>query len=169
MTGGSVPRRRPKAPCRYVGAAGPDDGCADVGTRMPRLAVYGDSRTRDPHGGLGLVHDSQRGSGTVLALVVLMSGVLLLSVVMLAADLLAASSQAVSAADMAALGAASARLEGVAEPCSVARAVIDDYGVRMTGCRLVGEDVVVTVTASPGLDALPDVERSSRAGPWECG
>lgn len=111
---------------------------------------------------------SQRGSGTVLALVVLMAGVVLLSAVVFAANLLGASSKATSAADMAALAAATARLAGSDDPCSAARGVADDYGVRVTGCRPDGEDVIVTVTASPGMRALPDVDRSARAGPREC-
>ncbi|WP_314685745.1 Rv3654c family TadE-like protein [uncultured Bifidobacterium sp.] len=111
---------------------------------------------------------SQRGSGTVLALVVLMAGGVLLSVVACAANLLGASSTATSAADMAALAAATARLTGSDDPCSAARGVADHYGVRVTGCHLDGEDVIVTVTAFPGMRALPDVDRSARAGPREC-
>ncbi len=111
---------------------------------------------------------SQRGSGTVLALIVLMAAAVLLAGTAFAANLLGASSKATSAADMAALAAASARLEETDDFCIAARAVTDDYGARMTGCRPDGEDVIVTVSVSPGLRALPDVDRSARAGPREC-
>jgi secretion/DNA translocation related TadE-like protein len=105
----------------------------------------------------------QSGSGTVyvLSLVVL----LLAGTVGVAgfAGLATAKHRATTAADLAALAAASTPGDG----CSVAAGIAEQNGVRLTSCRREGSDVTVTVAmvARAPFGLRPTVTAMARAGP----
>jgi secretion/DNA translocation related TadE-like protein len=75
--------------------------------------------------------------------------------------------RAASAADLAALAAASSAVNGERQACDRARWVVERMGVHLAGCRLDGWEALVEVTAEPPIvlgDFGPAVARS-RAGP----
>jgi secretion/DNA translocation related TadE-like protein len=71
-----------------------------------------------------------------------------------------------SAADLAALGAASQAVQGAVDACAVARSVAERNTARLTGCRLSGAVVTVTVACplSGGLGRW-QARAEARAGP----
>lgn len=108
----------------------------------------------------------ERGAATVLVLAL----TALLLLVGLAATGVAAvvvshrSTQ--SAADLAALAGAQAAGRGV-DPCGAAASVARDNGAELTGCELLGRDVLVSVrrTARPGFGLTFELDARARAGP----
>ncbi|NPC98272.1 Rv3654c family TadE-like protein [Nocardioides sp. zg-DK7169] len=86
----------------------------------------------------------ERGGATVLA--VALTGLLLLLGVALAlvAGVVVAHRQAQSAADLAALGAAGALVDG-RDPCTAGSAVAAANGARLVGCAVQGRTVLVRV------------------------
>ncbi|MET8852433.1 Rv3654c family TadE-like protein [Amycolatopsis sp. NPDC004625] len=74
--------------------------------------------------------------------------------------------RAESAADLAALAAASHAAEGPTEACERARWVTTRMGVTLLTCRWQRLDALVEVEApSPGLVGLPNSSARARAGP----
>ncbi len=75
--------------------------------------------------------------------------------------------RAASAADLAALAAAGASLEGESLACGKARWVTERMGVVLRGCRLDGADALVEVVAQPPgvLAGFSPAEARARAGP----
>lgn len=106
---------------------------------------------------------SERGSGTVLAVVILGVIVALVAVIVVVGGASVAHRRAAAAADLAALGAADAAVGRVAgEPCAVARALAHANGAALSDCEVVG--VVVRVRARVAYAGL-DTSASARAGP----
>lgn len=106
--------------------------------------------------------------GTASLFVVGLTGVLLL-IGMAAAFVVATAAahrRAQGAADLAALAAATALQEG-ADPCGTAGRFAGTNGARLTGCRVLGEDVTVQVAvAGPRfLDHGWEPVGRARAGP----
>jgi secretion/DNA translocation related TadE-like protein len=105
-------------------------------------------------GGIGVGRarrvSGDRGSGAIwlltMSLVVVLAGAAA-SVRGLAA---LARHHAESAADLAALGGATQVVQGAADACAVARSVAASNAARLTGCRLSGAVVTVTVTCPVG-------------------
>jgi secretion/DNA translocation related TadE-like protein len=75
--------------------------------------------------------------------------------------------RAASAADLAALAAAGAAVEGERAACGKARWVTDRMGVELSRCRLRGADALVEVVAVPPgvLAGFSPAEGRARAGP----
>lgn len=109
----------------------------------------------------------ERGAGTVLVLgVVLTIATALLAVSVLASGYLARR-QAASAADLAALAAATRLADGGGDPCRTAAEIAAANFATLRQCAVQGFDVEVAVwVAVPGpMHWLPDQERRARAGP----
>ncbi len=82
----------------------------------------------------------------------------------------AAAGRARLAADLAALGGATAlsSILAPAEPCSVARQVAEANGAVLTGCTVEGEDVTVRVVVGVSvLGVGRAASAAARAGPAE--
>ncbi len=115
------------------------------------------------------MHGGQRGSSTVLA-VVLMAGVLVVAVVAGAwAGVVGARHRAATAADLSALAAAQAHVRGQA-PCAAARAVAGRNGVDVVACDAAGGSVRVAVAVGVRIEVLGRswpvaVRREAWAGP----
>jgi len=111
---------------------------------------------------------TERGAGTVLAMVV----VLVVVAVLWAAGALAAGvtarRSAAAAADLAALAVAQNAAHGTVDPCSAGQRVADANGGQLVDCVVMGHDaeVVVEVAVADGPFAwVPDGRRRARAGP----
>ncbi|MPZ82059.1 MAG: hypothetical protein GEV28_17360 [Actinophytocola sp.] len=77
--------------------------------------------------------------------------------------------RAEGAADLAALAAAGAAVEGERAACGKARWVTDRMRVQLQGCRLDGWDALIEVVAVPSgvLDGFGPAKARARAGPVE--
>ena len=110
----------------------------------------------------------ERGSGTVLVLGIV---AVLLAMAVCAGFLIqaqAAAGKARSAADLAALGGATALSSVVApsEPCETAGRVARANGAEVTECTVAGEDVVVEVSVRTRvLGVVREAVSAARAGP----
>ena len=110
----------------------------------------------------------ERGSGTVIVLGII---AVLLAMAVCAGGLIqaqAAAGKARSAADLAALGGATALSSVVApgEPCETAGRVARANGAEATECTVVGEDVVVEVSVRTRvLGVVREAVSAARAGP----
>ena len=109
----------------------------------------------------------ERGSGTVLVLGII---AVLLAMAVCAGGLIQAQAagKARSAADLAALGGATALSSVVApsEPCETAGRVARANGAEVTVCTVVGEDVVVEVSVRTRvLGVVREAVSAARAGP----
>lgn len=121
----------------------------------------------------------ERGSGTVLALGLIMVLLLLLATVHILSMVAASSAQAARGADLAALaGADAARGLSTGSPCTVATEVAARNAVELTSCTAVGKHgtEVLVRTAAPilprrlheagGVDLSALISRgAARAGP----
>ena len=108
----------------------------------------------------------QRGAATLFAVSCLAVVLLIGAALGVVAALVRAHRIAQSAADLAALAAASA-VGGDAYPCAAGGATAAANGARMTSCVLVGRDatVRVQVTGPRWLGQTADLEAQARAGP----
>lgn len=108
----------------------------------------------------------ERGAGTVLALAFLGLLVVVATAVAGAVGLVGAHRIAQGAADLAALGAASALQDG-GDACSSARLVAARNGARLRSCAVQGWEVAVTVSASGPrlLGETVELAARARAGP----
>ena len=110
----------------------------------------------------------ERGSGTVLVLVII---AVLLAMAVCAGGLIqaqAAAGRSRAAADLAALGGATALSSIVApgDPCEAASRVARVNGAEVTTCSVTGEDVVVEVSVEARvLGVSRPAVSSARAGP----
>lgn len=108
----------------------------------------------------------ERGAATILVVAVgsllLMIGLAMAGV----ASVVVAHREAQSAADLAALAGAQAQVRGDAG-CAVSRAVARANRARLTGCAVLGSDLVVQVSRAvrPGFGLRFDLAASARAGP----
>lgn len=75
--------------------------------------------------------------------------------------------QAEAAADLAALAAASALLEGDAAPCAAAGEIAARNDASLTGCTIEGQTVQVTVSVAVNLGrwGIGEAQARARAGP----
>lgn len=73
--------------------------------------------------------------------------------------------QAQSAADLAALAGAGRAVEGPEAACARAAEIVRANHARLTGCRLDGLDVTVTVEVTPASVVTGVATASARAGP----
>lgn len=118
--------------------------------------------------GRGLFADDD-GHATVLGAFVIaaLAGVLVLVIYVGGAVL--ARHRAQSAADLSALAAAIDHVAGEVDPCASARNLAgrQSSGAELVGCRIVGEDVVVTVRVPVELGSFGtnDATAQARAGP----
>lgn len=110
---------------------------------------------------------ADRGSGTVLVLIVMMvlctaggSGALV-------AAAIGVRHSAETAADLAALSAAAAAQRGALSPCAIAGGIANANGATLATCRNDGGRVTLSVTVQPrgALSRLPPVHGRARAGP----
>lgn len=108
----------------------------------------------------------EKGSGTVLALVLAFAVMALLAGVLLLAQAGVMASRAASAADLAALAAAdAARGISSGEPCAVAASVVEQHGATLTACEVVGGEVAEVATELERPFLLGVATGRARAGP----
>jgi secretion/DNA translocation related TadE-like protein len=110
-----------------------------------------------------------RGSATLWTVGGLSVVMVLLSGVLWFATAVVVRHQAESAADLAALAAASRAVAGERHACDEARWVAEQMGVELLSCRLSGWDALVEVVAEPPgvLDQFSHATARARAGPVE--
>lgn len=111
---------------------------------------------------------SERGAGTVLAMVVVMIVVASIWVAGAVAAGVTARRSAAAAADLAALAVARQASRGAPDPCDTGHRVAAANGGRLTDCVVIGPDVEVVVeVATPDgpYRWVPDGRRRARAGP----
>jgi secretion/DNA translocation related TadE-like protein len=108
-----------------------------------------------------------RGSATVWAAGGLAALLGLVSLIIGIGSAAVTRHRAASAADLAALAAASHAASGQEQACARARWVTDQMRVRLTGCRLRGWDAAVEVAARPPdlLVGFGEATAHARAGP----
>lgn len=125
-------------------------------------------RTRIPGTGVGTASwRTETGSATVTALATIGAMLVVLSGLLLVAGVAAARGEAQSAADLGALAAASASLQGEAG-CRVAAEVIAANDATMGHCRAEAGGAVVTATVPVTWAGRPTeftAEAAARAGP----
>lgn len=109
---------------------------------------------------------SERGAGTVLAVTLLAVLLLVGSALSVVVAMVRAHRMAESAADLAALAAASAVGRG-ADPCSAAARIAAANGGSLATCRPSGREVevVVEVPGPQWLGQTADLTARARAGP----
>jgi secretion/DNA translocation related TadE-like protein len=107
--------------------------------------------------------DRQRGSGTVLMVVVVAMAGFLITVTLLLGSAIVARHRAGAIADLAALAAAG--VPPGPQACERALRVVDRNAGRLTGCRILGDgSVLVKVELEVGGRPGP-AQGSARAGP----
>lgn len=116
---------------------------------------------------------SDSGSGTVAGVMLIAMTAILIITVATAGGLLIRYRAVSSMADLAAMSAATALMDGSGadESCNVARRSVQSggiSGISLESCTVDGEDVQVAVTAETGIRLAPNIRRSSRAGPVPC-
>lgn len=116
----------------------------------------------------GLSTTADTGSGTVMGVALMMLMAVSLAAVACVGNLLVCQANARSAADTAAVSAASALAEGDPDPCSIAYRILHANAARPGQCKVVDEDVSVDAVMSTAVPFIPVIARSSRAGPVMC-
>ena len=113
-----------------------------------------------------LWRDTERGSGTMMAMLVCVVLISLLGSGIVAGQCWLAASTARTAADLSSLAASGAtdptRITG--SPCLTARQVARDNGARLVSCRVHGFDVTVEVAVDSGTP-FGEARGRSTAGP----
>ena len=117
---------------------------------------------------------SERGSGTLLALITMPILFIAIAVIWAFVDMSMLRAKAAGAADLAALAGASYVLDGPDQACAVAADVARRNQVELVACEVDGLDVIVDVSlASTGIASrlaewfgmtLPAVRQGARAG-----
>lgn len=166
-TGGAESGRAVSDVAAWACAKGEDPGCvrmamARMQNRFP--AVPRISAEKSPRGLLGV----DAGSGSLLGVMLIIGVACCLTVLTLVGDAMVVSAQARSAADMAALAAASAVKAGEGDPCQAAVDNALSVEATVVECRIVDEDAMVSVSRRMLLPFLPPIEQRSRAGPEFC-
>jgi secretion/DNA translocation related TadE-like protein len=112
---------------------------------------------------------SDRGSATLWTVGGLSVVMVMLTGLLWFASAVVVRHQAESAADLAALAAASRAVAGERYACGEARWVAEQMGVDLLSCRLSGWDALVEVVAGPPgvLGQLSQATARARAGPVE--
>lgn len=111
--------------------------------------------------------DRERGSGTLLAVGVVLGLLTAMVVGVLWAVVSVGHHRADAAADLVALGAAQALQSGETDACRTADRIAAAHAVQLTTCRVDGEVVTVAVGVQLRMGALgtPMVKAEARAGP----
>ena len=109
------------------------------------------------------------GSGSVLGILLVSLAAVGLVLVAMVGNLLICRGRAQTAADAAALSAATALYEGRDSPCVRAASVAAANKGTLTTCTVEEEDVLVDVGVDTSVLIVPRVVQSSRAGPVDCG
>lgn len=111
----------------------------------------------------------ERGSATIAGAYVIAALAMLVVLILYVGAAVLARHRAQSAADLAALAAASQQVAGAGSPCEAARRIVSaqEVSVRMVRCETKGEDVVISVAVpvSLGHFGIRQAEASARAGP----
>ena len=123
-------------------------------------------------------HHSERGSGTVLGVMLVLLTITLLAAVAGASNVLVVRSQVRSLGDLGALSAARALYvpgspsgsgdAGNEHACLVASQVAGANDLTLGACEVRGPDVVVEMIAETSIPLIPEVRSTSVAGPREC-
>ena len=108
------------------------------------------------------------GSGTVLGVALVMLVGVLLMAISVAGGLFISQTRARAAADLAAVSAATALLEG-RSVCYATSSVDEGSGVGLEVCTFQDGDFFVWVSVSTRIPLAPQVVRSAQAGPVPCG
>lgn len=113
-----------------------------------------------------MIAHGERGAATLLAVACLGVLVLVGAALGVVAAMVHAHREAQSAADLAALAAASALAQG-RDGCSAARHIAAANRARLDGCQIEGREVIVevTVTGPRWLRQTEDLRARARAGP----
>ncbi|WP_225433009.1 Rv3654c family TadE-like protein [Bifidobacterium sp. SMB2] len=135
---------------------------------------YGERRR---HGGVNLRRDgigrnllrrSDRGSGTVVGVGLVTAAAVLLSAILAVGNVLYCKSVAQTAADHAAIAAATAHYESSGDPCAKAGGVASSNRARLAECLIAGEDVVVGASVTTRVPFVGEVTMRAKAGPKDC-
>lgn len=145
-----------------------DHRSAGAAVRWRRPAPQRPPLDRSPSGECDERSDD-RGSATVWAVGGIGVIVALLAALLWFVVAVVTRHRAESAADLAALAAASTAVAGEARACEEARWVTDHMGVELRSCRLSGWDALVEVAAQPpaALQLFGPAAARARAGPVE--
>lgn len=117
------------------------------------------------------LHRSDKGSGTVAGIALVMMAATLTSAMAGAGHMAICQARARSAADLAAFSAALAWHGSRHDPCSLAGNVVSENGARMVSCALEGGymgDVTVSAAVRVSIPMVPEVIASACAGPSAC-
>ncbi|MBW3088298.1 flp pilus-assembly TadE/G-like family protein [Bifidobacterium sp. 82T24] len=120
-------------------------------------------------GGVGAWMRADKGSGTVVGVGLVMAAAMLLSTILAVGNVLYCRSVAQTAADHAALAAATALYESSGDPCAEGGSTAAANRARLTGCAITGEDVTVTAAVPTRVPFVVDASARARAGPKDCG
>ena len=141
----------------------------------PRRLHAASVRTLLKHGRL-----SERGSGTMLGVTLVLVTLVMLSSAAAAGNVVVVRAQVRSAGDIVAVSAArsvqSATVSAASNPsygagsaCELAGRVATMNGISLMSCTHDGADVTVEVSGNTSVPFIPTVTSTSRAGPQECG
>ncbi|MDE5640528.1 Rv3654c family TadE-like protein [Bifidobacterium castoris] len=108
------------------------------------------------------------GSATLVGAALVVAAAVLIGVLAAAGNIVLRQSQARTAADMAALGAASALWRGDGTPCAVAAWLSDANAGNLQRCDVDGDDVSVSVHVPTDVPFVDHVTADARAGPRPC-
>ncbi|MBA2417026.1 MAG: flp pilus-assembly TadE/G-like family protein [Geodermatophilaceae bacterium] len=114
-----------------------------------------------------MIRRRDRGSAGVWLLGLCSVLVLAATAAVLVGSALVTRHKAIAAADLSALAAAGAALEGEESACAAAADIATSMGARLLSCSLGGviADVTVSVSAELGVVGLATARASARAGP----
>lgn len=108
------------------------------------------------------------GSGTVSAIALICCIGVALTVSVMGGTIVVARAQAQTAADAAALAAATAWREGDTDPCDIAGRMARANTATLAACAIEEEDVIVTAKVQLAIPLLSPLTYESRAGPEIC-
>lgn len=133
--------------------------------RCVRMRVAGIAARLRPHGADG----EDEGSATVVGVALVVAAAVLVGALAATGNIVLRQSQARTAADVAALGAASALWRGDGTPCAVAAWLSDANAGNLERCDVDGDDISVSVHVPTDVPFVDYVTASARAGPRPCG
>lgn len=138
-----------------------------VRMRVAGIAARLRRRGARPHGADG----EDEGSATVVGVALVVAAAVLVGALAATGNIVLRQSQARTAADVAALGAASALWRGDGTPCAVAAWLSDANAGNLERCDVDGDDISVSVSVHVPTDVpfVDYVTASARAGPRPCG
>ncbi|RBP99445.1 Rv3654c family TadE-like protein [Bifidobacterium xylocopae] len=111
---------------------------------------------------------SDSGSGTAMGVMLVAIVALGLALTAVLGNILVCQSRARTAADAAALAAASALDEGSDAPCAQAATVASGNKASLSSCLVEGADVRVRAQVDTQVPFAPQAVKEARAGPRDC-